>query len=115
MELTEGGREALERYLAQVEQSLRGRPEIEARDVVAGLREHVETEVALIGGGVATAEEIAEVLERLGAPEALAHDGAVGHPAGSPRRWPPCPFSVRSRWGWSCCSYRVRCFRSDGS
>ncbi len=78
MELTGRARQRLDDYLSRVEHALRGRPELDARDVVAGLREHVESELAALGGDFATAEEMADVLDRLGAHDQIvAGDAAV--------------------------------------
>ncbi len=73
MKLTNPGRAALEAYLARVEQSLSGRVDVDATDVVAGIREHVETELLATAVERPTVEDVADILERLGPAEALAH------------------------------------------
>lgn len=87
--LTDGAREELDRYLNDVERSLDGQAEVSAPDVVAGIREHVEAELGSQVEGVATAEDIADVLQRLGPPAAWVEPGsleAAGAAAGSTRR-----------------------------
>ncbi len=75
MTLTARGREDLEAYLARVEASLEGRRDVDAREVVAGIREHVEAELAARGAAPATAEDVADILEALGSPSAIASAG----------------------------------------
>ena len=75
MKLTNMARQELEKYLAEVRRSLGGRSDVSASDVVAGIREHVETELSMRSVETVTAEDVADVLERLGSPASLADDG----------------------------------------
>lgn len=68
MKLTEGAQRLWEGYAADVRRSLAGRDDIDADDVVAGVREHVEAELGARGAGRTTAEELSDVLARLGPP-----------------------------------------------
>lgn len=79
--MTDRARELLARYEADVRRSLAGRTDVDPEDVVAGIREHVDA--ALYGGSAdaiaseatrATAEEVADALERLGAPSSWVAD-----------------------------------------
>jgi hypothetical protein len=74
MKLTSMARQELETYLAEVRRSLGGRSDVSASDVVAGIREHVETELSLRSVETVTAEDVADVLEGLGPPASLADD-----------------------------------------
>lgn len=78
MELTGKGRAVLEAYLAEVRRSLAGRIDVDADDVVAGLREHVDAELSARQAGHATVEEVMGVLERLGTPTAWVASGMAG-------------------------------------
>lgn len=87
--LTDGAREELARYLNDVERSLEGQTNVSAPDVVAGIREHVEAELSSQVAGEATAEDLADVLQRLGPPAAWVEPGgseAAGSAAGTSRR-----------------------------
>ncbi|MDX1567526.1 MAG: hypothetical protein R3223_06985 [Longimicrobiales bacterium] len=69
MDLTDRARRDLDRYLERVRESLWDREEVDAEEVVDGIREHVEATLTSREGGPVTAEELADVLERLGSPE----------------------------------------------
>jgi hypothetical protein len=77
MKLTDMARQELETYLAEVRRSLGGRSDVSASDVVAGIREHVETELSMRSVETVTAEDVADVLEGLGPPASLADDGTA--------------------------------------
>jgi hypothetical protein len=72
MRFTERGEAVLEEYLRRVRRSLEGREDVDAADVVAGIREHVVTELTVGSVAVATVEEVTEVLARIGPAESLA-------------------------------------------
>ncbi len=81
MNLTGRGREALEAYVAEVERSLTGCDDVDVDDVLDGIREHVESELlARDAADPATAEEVEDILERLGPPELVAREGAGSDP-----------------------------------
>jgi hypothetical protein len=77
MRLTNMARQELETYLAEVRRSLDGRSDLNASDVVAGIREHVETELSMRSVETVTAEDVVEVLEGLGPPTSLAENGTA--------------------------------------
>lgn len=83
MKLTEGARRDLESYLREIRNSLAGDPDVDAGEVVAGIREHVEAALSGRGSEPGTAEDLADVLERLGTPEQWADSG--GGAARTPR------------------------------
>jgi hypothetical protein len=68
VELTERAQATLESYLDDVTRSVAGRPEVDAAEVVAGIREHVEAELSARLLKRATVEEVADVLDHLGPP-----------------------------------------------
>ena len=76
MELTDRAEALWARYEAEVRARMAGRGDVDAADVVAGIREHVEAELARRGVGRATAEDMAEVLDRLGGPDQWDEPGA---------------------------------------
>lgn len=76
--LTDGARDELDRYLDSVERTLHGQTDVSAPDVVAGIREHVEAELGSRVEGVATAEDLADVLQQLGPPTAWLEGGSSG-------------------------------------
>ena len=78
MKLTNMARQELETYLAEVRRSLGGRSDVNASDVVAGIREHVETELSMRAVETVTAEDVADVLDGLGPPASLTDDGSAG-------------------------------------
>lgn len=82
MRYTEPARAALDAYLARVRRALEGRSDVDAGDVVAGLAEHVEAELAFRAADPATAEDVAEVLERVGPVETVGEVGGKGEAAG---------------------------------
>ena len=68
MELTPSARQQFDEYFRRLRHSLRGVTPTEAEDVEDSVREHIE--VALAGAAAPIpAEQIAEVLDRLGAPD----------------------------------------------
>jgi serine beta-lactamase-like protein LACTB, mitochondrial len=68
--LTDRARGRLERYLAEVRDVVARCGEADPDEVVAGIREHVDAELAAAGlDEPVTAEALDRVLERLGAPE----------------------------------------------
>ena len=77
VEMTDRARRRLEAYLREVRRSLRGRSDLDADTVLGGLREHVDAQLADRGPGgePVAAAEMDRVLERLGAPDALAAGG----------------------------------------
>lgn len=81
MKLTEGARRLWEGYAADVRRSLAGRDDIDADDVVAGVREHVEAELGARGAGGTTAEELSDVLDRLGPPGDWVDAGDAASPS----------------------------------
>lgn len=89
-QMTDRARELLTRYEVDVRHSLAGRTDVDADDVVAGIREHVEAELARRGAAPATpatAEDVADALERLGPPTSWTEpagepDGAASAAAG---------------------------------
>lgn len=87
MRLTERARRDLERYLEEVRSSLTGHVDVDADDVVDGIREHVETALAHRQQDPVTAEDLADVLDRLGSPPQWAEMAGGGEPA--PREAPP--------------------------
>lgn len=72
MRLTPRAREHLEDYVARLRLSLAGRSDVDAADVESGIREHVEAELSARSIHEATAEDVSDVLDGLGAPEAMA-------------------------------------------
>jgi len=67
--LTDRARDHLERYLDEVRRVAAAGGDVDADDVVAGVREHVEAELADEDPGAPiTAERLDQVLERLGTP-----------------------------------------------
>lgn len=92
MRLTRGATAMLEAYFDEVRGSLAGKPGVRPEDVVAGIREHVEAELGHREAGPASAEDVAEVLERLGAPREwidAESDPLFVEGASSPHsRWP---------------------------
>jgi hypothetical protein len=74
MNLTVRARQMLDSYLDEVQRSLSGRGDLDAADVVAGIREHVETELTVRSVDPATAEDVSDVLARLGPPDSLGGD-----------------------------------------
>ncbi len=77
--LTDRARSRLEQYLAEVHAAVARGGDADAGDVVAGIREHVEAELAVAAHeGPVTAEAIERVLERLGSPERWHDTGAAG-------------------------------------
>lgn len=78
--MTRGAREHLRAYLEDVRRALAGSPDVDPNDVEAGIREHVEAELAARRAGAgepATVEDVADVIARLGSPEAWRVAGAV--------------------------------------
>lgn len=108
-QMTDRARELLAHYEADVRQSLAGRTDVDPEDVVAGIREHVDAALAgrrpgdqATGGPAdviapeatpATAEEVADALERLGAPSAWVEAEATGGPLST------AGAGVADRWG----------------
>ncbi len=93
--LTATQHQRVDRYLAELAGALGGLPESERDDVVAGVREHIET--ALTGRSPVTDAAVDEVLRALGDPLAIAaaavDDGGSGAPgaagpAAQPRKAP---------------------------
>lgn len=78
MNLTAGARQTLDSYLDEVRRSLSGRGDLDVGDVVAGLREHVETELSLRSVDPATNEDVSDVLARIGPPDSLAGENPTG-------------------------------------
>ena len=76
MELTKRARRDLERYLERVRDSLRDREGVDPEEVAAGVREHVEATFASREDEPITAEDLAEVLDRLGSPEKWGDEAA---------------------------------------
>lgn len=72
MRLTPRAREHLEEYVGRLRRALEGRGDVDAADVESGIREHVEAELSARLIDEATAEDVADVLDRLGDPEAMA-------------------------------------------
>jgi hypothetical protein len=86
MEMTDRAHRRLESYLEEVRLALAARPGLEVDDVLRGLREHVDAELAAHGhqpGEPVTAAELEDVLERLGPPTSLAEAAEAG-PAAPP-------------------------------
>lgn len=68
MDLTPSARQQFDEYFRRLRRSLRGASPAEADDVEQSVREHID--VALAGApGPVGAEQLAEVLDRLGAPD----------------------------------------------
>lgn len=76
MDLTDRASRDLDRYLERVRESLRDREGVDPEDVVAGVREHLEATFASRQDAPVTAEDLADVLERLGSPEEWAEEEA---------------------------------------
>ncbi|HKK08246.1 MAG TPA: hypothetical protein VKA44_05115, partial [Gemmatimonadota bacterium] len=91
--MTDRARRRLDAYLQEARRALEGRSGLDADDVVHGLREHVDAELGerVGGAGPVTAAEMDGVLERLGAPDALAMEGgpAAGGTAARTTAEPP--------------------------
>lgn len=68
MNLTEKARSDLEEYLRDVRTSLEGDPDVDPDHVVEGIREHVAAALAGLDADPGTAEDLADVLLRLGSP-----------------------------------------------
>jgi hypothetical protein len=68
MELTPSARQQFDDYFRRLRHSLRGASPAEAEDVEQSVREHIEVALASSPGPVA-ADQLAEVLDRLGAPD----------------------------------------------
>jgi hypothetical protein len=89
MRLTDRARDRLDGYLDEVRRAAEARGDVDVDDVVAGVREHIDAELSErdASGPAApvTAEELDEVLERLGMPgrweDGLGGDGAPGRGA----------------------------------
>lgn len=79
MNLTSKARRDLESYLVEVRRSLSGARGIDPLDVEEGIREHVAAELSSVGADPATAEAMADVLERLGPPAAWTEPPATAH------------------------------------
>lgn len=79
MNLTSKARRDLESYLVEVRRSLSGARGIDPEDVEEGIREHVAAELSSVGADPATAEAMADVLERLGPPSAWTEPDATAH------------------------------------
>ncbi len=94
MRLTTPGREALDAYLATVERLLAGRNDVDTADVLSGIREHVETELSLHAGDPATVEDVTDVCERLGPPEALISGEAPCVPGDAPEPGPALALAI---------------------
>ncbi len=75
MRFTPRAREHLEDYVARLRRALEGREDVDAADVESGIREHVEAELSARSIDEATAEDVSDVLDGLGAPEAMAAEG----------------------------------------
>lgn len=69
MELTDRAEALWASYEAEVRARFAGRDDVDAADVLAGLREHVESELSGRGVDRVAGEDMAEVLERVGGPE----------------------------------------------
>lgn len=82
MELTNRARALWASYEADVRRALTGRPEVDAGDVLSGIREHVESELARRGVDPVTGEDMADVLERLGGPSQWAEPGMESEAVG---------------------------------
>ena len=68
MERTARAQELWERYQADVRRALAA-SDVDAEDVLAGIREHVEAEAVREGLSTVTGEDLAEILDRLGPPQ----------------------------------------------
>lgn len=69
MELTDRAEALWARYEAEVRARLGGRGDVDVTDILTGVREHVEAELGRRGVERATAEDLSEVLDRLGGPD----------------------------------------------
>lgn len=119
--LTRKAEDRLVEYLDDVRRSMEATPGMDAADVVAGIREHVEAELGAAGTTEATAEDVADVIARLGPPSAWGTPGAEAEagakdPSHSPTvsgAWPIAggsllvalglPLAFTARWaglGW---------------
>lgn len=97
-EWTHPARAELERYLAQVRQSL-GATGADADEVVEDLRRHVEEEAAAMGLAVITEEDARRILTRLGTTESL--NPSEDTPQHAARNTPSTvPARARRRPGW---------------
>lgn len=91
-EMTDRARRRLDAYLQEARRALEGRSGLDVEGVLQGLREHVDAELGGRGGAEpVTAEEMDRVLERLGAPDALAAEGGPAAGAAAARRDPGSP------------------------
>lgn len=82
MNLTSKAKRDLESYLVEVRRSLSGARGIDPEDVEEGIREHVAAELSSVGADPATAEAMADVLERLGPPSAWTGGAGFDNTAG---------------------------------
>lgn len=101
MRFTAGGRAALDAYLTGVRRSLEGRSDLDAADVVAGIEEHVETELSVRSVDPATAEDVNDVLEQLGSVQYLNETAAVSEDRLTQEvgRWPAVAVLVLAALG----------------
>lgn len=81
MKLTEKARADLAEYLRDVRASLEGDSGVDPDHVVEGIREHVEAALDREGVQPGTAEDLADVLDRLGDPRQWATSGKIPSPA----------------------------------
>lgn len=94
MKLTDKAEALWARYEAQVRSRMADRGDVDAGDILTGVREHVEAELGRRGVERATAEDIADVLDRLGGPDQWDDPGvaaagwADGTGAVPSPRWP---------------------------
>jgi hypothetical protein len=88
MTYTEQAGAALDAYVERVRRSVAGRADVDPEQVASGIREHVEAALTMRGLERASAEDVLEVLDRLGPPDSLAEaDGA--------RQMPETPVASR--------------------
>ena len=107
---TDSAKAKLEQYLAQMRQSLAGSG-ADANEVAEDLRRHVEEEAAARKLSIVTEQDVAQILARIGAPEAVA---AADDRAPCSAALEPAPPRVGSfgSLGAGCCCSSVSCCRS---
>jgi len=84
MTYTEKAGAALEEYVERVRRSVAGRSDFDVEEVVSGIREHVEAALTMRGIDRASAEDVLEVLDRLGPPDSLAEADGTQQTAEAP-------------------------------
>lgn len=77
MRYTEQAGATLDAYVERVRRSVAGRGDVDADEVVSGIREHVEAALTMRALDRASAEDVLEVLAELGPPDALSEADAT--------------------------------------